>query len=302
MLKDKTQNSLSRHKRSGGSLSPPKKHGLARRQFLKMAVASTAAAAFYPLLRGASSSAGAVQSQAAKVLIEDLRLDARALAGGALAGVVATPRGITLAPGRARGDYVSTVLVPKKRFTHVGLHWNAAAADGLSFEVRWSPAGADWSEWETVETEVHAPRGTGGETFGALIRVDSATRIQFRAEFAIGRFRPLLHEATATLLNTKDGPTISALEPSPAEAPALDGVTVLPRGPISEGVGARITLCASRMATKRTEPKFGPACTCRSRKWLFTTRPPPITTRTRRRLRKCGQSTPITPSRLGGAI
>jgi hypothetical protein len=201
---------------------------LDRRGFLKLAGVTAAAAALYPYARGASP-AFAQPSPRVKALIEDLHLDAPALAAGALTGVVATPRGIRLPPGLNRGEYTSPVLTARTPFTHVGLHWLAESADGLSFEVRTSVDGRAWSDWDPVLIESHT-RGDGSrDTFGALISADRATRLQFRAIFAAGARPTLLENTTATLINSKDGPTTLTLDAA-ASAPPLTSGAVLTRG------------------------------------------------------------------------
>ncbi len=197
---------------------------MGRRDFLKLFAAAGGAAAAYPLLVR-SSQALAQQPAAVNVLAEDLRLDARALATGNLNGLVAGNGGVGLASGRGRGKYISPVLTARNPFTHAGLHW--LATGDLSFEVRWSVDGTAWSEWEPVVIEAHVPEGTR-ETFAALVGAERGTRLQFRAEFLSGRAQALLQEATVTLLNSTDGPTVTALPAPPATEPSL-GVEVYSR-------------------------------------------------------------------------
>jgi hypothetical protein len=202
---------------------------LGRRSFLKLAGATAAAVGLYPLL-GGTRLAGAQESPVVKVLMEDLSLNANSLAAGSLNGVLSTPRGILLAAGRAGGEYASPVLTAQTPFTHIGLHWVAEEADGLSFEVRRSVDGQAWSEWEAVVLEAHTYEATGQETFGALIGADRAARVQFRTVFEGGGRQPLLQSATVTLINSVDGPTSQSLDASPIEPILTSGGSVYSRG------------------------------------------------------------------------
>jgi hypothetical protein len=198
---------------------------IGRRGFLKLGAGAVAAAGAYGLL--GASPASAQQPESVKVLIEELRLNAQELARGNLQGLDATARGIAAAAGRgAHGVYVSPVLTAKGVFTHIGLHWTADAPD-LAFEVRWANNGGGWSEWQPVLVEPHGPAIATGETFGALVSVGQATRLQFRGSFS-GGTQTTLSETTATLLNS---PAVETTTTSTAAAsvPTLTNGAVFSR-------------------------------------------------------------------------
>lgn len=216
---------------SAGTLGAKLTAPLRRRDFLKLIGVTAGAVASYPLL-GRAVAAAAQGSPAVKVLLEDLRLAGPELHAGTLNGVRATPRGIGLLAGDARGQYTSPVLSTDTPFTHVGLRWKAEGASGLSFEIRSSTDGRAWSEWEPVLLEAHTPDAVAQEGAGALVTADRAMHAQFRAVFeGSADSPPLLQDATVTLINSKDGPLTTSSVESSSALPALgSGGQVFSRG------------------------------------------------------------------------
>lgn len=183
-------------------MSFPRSHhrALDRRSFLKLTAAGAVAAGLQPLL-GRRDIANA---SARRVLIEDLKLGPGDLWRGEFDGTIATNSGIEVAAGRGAGRYTSPLLGASRPFTHIGLHWSGGAiASAPEFEVR-VQRGPTWSGWEPVLVEAHRREGVA-ETFGALVSVDRATRVQFRAALSEGA---PLQSVTATLLNAVDGPQV----------------------------------------------------------------------------------------------
>lgn len=180
---------------------PSARTDLGRRAFLKLTVASAAAVGLHPLM-----GRGTTHASARGVPLEDLSLGPEDLGRGELDGTIATRTGIHVASGRGHGRYVSPVLDASRPFTHVGLHWNGSDPGTIpDFEVRVQHEPA-WSAWEPVLVEAHRRDGFR-ETFGALISVDSARRVQFRASLSQGA---ALRSVTVTLLNAVDGPEVTS--------------------------------------------------------------------------------------------
>src|SRR5688500_7137413 len=128
--------------------------GLKRRDFLKLFAGAGTALVIYN--RIGPRSAAAAPRQVPTVLAELLRLDPSALAAGELTSLLLTPGGIAPAAAGRGGNYVSPVVQAQKNpFTHVGLHWIADGAESISFQLRWSPDGRSWSEWEDVVIDPH---------------------------------------------------------------------------------------------------------------------------------------------------
>jgi hypothetical protein len=196
------------------------RRALDRRGFLKLAGAAGAAAFASQFIGGRQVAAS--PSPRIKVLSEDIKLERATLARGNLDGVLPSPRGLALAPGRSVGRYESSVLTATAPFTHVGLHWRADATETLQFQVRTSRDGQAWTDWEPVLLEAHASDAPSGETFGALISADRATRLQFRAELRGNGRGPQVESVTATLINSMDGPvTMQATSASTSPLPTL---------------------------------------------------------------------------------
>ena len=195
---------------------------LTRRRFLRLAGSAAAGALLYPL----ASPLHSVRAQPPastpprRVLIEDL----------------------TLGPGdftpSAAGGLVSPVLRASTPFTHIGVHWSTETLAGaaLGFEVRSSTDGVGWTPWEAVSVEVLGRETPSGETFGALVSADRASRVQLRVALGPGGATPALGGVTVTLLNAIDGPAIETT--AAASTVTIDGLTVVTR----EGWGGEDSL------------------------------------------------------------
>lgn len=191
---------------------------LSRRDFLKAGVglAALGLAARWGASRlwtpGAAADTGVV------VLTEDLHLGPSELAGGSLSA--ARVQDGRLLATATTGEYVSPAVRTGFPATHVGLHWRGGPAAGR-FSLRASSDGVAWSDWVPVELEDGHGRGATEETFGALVRVDRAQHLQFRAEIAESRAGEGIEAVTLTAMNSEDGPQATALaEPLATEGAA----------------------------------------------------------------------------------
>jgi len=156
------------------------------------------------------------------VLLEDLPLAAGDLAAGSF--VSSTLQGSRLAlGGSSSAEYVSPEMQAGFPASHAGMHWRGSGTKGLSFWIRGSSDGVKWSDWHSVHPEAGHGRGASVETFGALVRLDKATYMQFRVRSTEAR-EATIESVTVTALNSEDGPMASALAQASA-APSSKPLT-----------------------------------------------------------------------------
>ena len=137
-------------------------------------------------------------------------------------------RGVTLgsAPDgspalRAAHDgavFTSRVLQSSMGFTHVGLHWSAAVPQHakLSFEVRTSPHGSNWSPWSEVHLQRLPEETPVGDYFASLVYAPGARFVQYRATFrTAGGASPSLQRVTATVIDSPTTATTDQLATQP---------------------------------------------------------------------------------------
>jgi hypothetical protein len=124
-------------------------------------------------------------------------------------------RGVTLGSAsdgspalRAAHDgavFTSRVLQSSTGFTHVGLHWSAAVPPHatLSFEVRTSPDGSNWSPWSGAHLQRLPKETPVGDYFASLVYAPGARFVQYRATFRpAGGVSPSLQRVTATVIDS----------------------------------------------------------------------------------------------------
>jgi hypothetical protein len=101
--------------------------------------------------------------------------------------------------------FTSRVLQSSMGFTHVGLHWSAAVPQHakLSFEVRTSPDGSNWSPWSEVHLQRLPEEAPAGDYFASLVYAPGARLVQYRAAFrTAGGASPILQRVTATVIDS----------------------------------------------------------------------------------------------------
>jgi hypothetical protein len=158
------------------------------------------------------------------VLTEDLRLGAAELAAGHLSGAKMQDGKLTLVASRA-GGYVSPEVRSSFPATHVGVHWRGRGTRGVSFWLRGSPDGVNWSEWQAVIEEAGHGRHASAETFGALIGFKRAEHLQFRTLLEDGEADAELESVTLTVLNAEDGRLASPQALAVSAAPTTKPLT-----------------------------------------------------------------------------
>lgn len=194
-----------------------------RRNFLKASAALAVVGlagrwASRPWLPQARAATGQV------VLTEELRLGAGELAAGRLSGAKMQDGKLTLAASRA-GEYVSPEMRSSFPATHAGVHWRGGGAPGVTFWLRGSSDGVNWSEWQPVIEEAGHGRHASVETFGALIRLEKAEHLQFRTRLEGGEVDAELESVTVTVLNAEDGRLASPLGVAASAAPSTKPLT-----------------------------------------------------------------------------
>lgn len=140
------------------------------------------------LLPWRRSRAGAGSPSSAPVVAEDVVHSSAQLAQGDLRALrwssaqgapVLRPAAVSV-EGVLTSPVTRTSVAP----THVGIHWKGDGdPDALSFEIRSSPNGSDWSPWQPLWVEATPEENPRGETFLALASVDRARFLQYRARF-----------------------------------------------------------------------------------------------------------------------
>lgn len=198
-----------------------------RRQLFRLGAGALAAA---PLLRGLPRS----QAQPAPVtLARDIVHAAPQLALGDTRGLQwAAPRGRpALEAASARAQYVSPVVRTPFPFSHVGIHWSAAAesVSDVRFQARTSPDRSEWSPWRDVVLEAAPGDARGRDAYGALLAADGGRYVQYRVSFDPEAERPpALERVTVTAINAQQGPTTTTPVAPGTIAAAVAGAPPLP--------------------------------------------------------------------------
>ena len=114
--------------------------------------------------------------------------------------------------------FTSRVLHSSMGFTHVGLHWSAAVPQHakLSFEVRTSPDGSNWSPWSEAHLQRLPEETPVGDYFASLAYAPGAHFVQYRATFrTAGGASPSLQRVTATVIDSPTTATTDQLATQP---------------------------------------------------------------------------------------
>jgi len=134
---------------------------------------------------------------------------------GSFEGVQVSAHGdgaLTLAEGSAEGTYTSAALDAPLSFVALGGNWHAQvpAGAGIAFEVRTSPDGSSWTSWRALTQDVEPDAGAG--VYSSLL-FGAGLRLQYRVTLhasASGE-RPVLENLTLVCIDSRPGPTASAL-------------------------------------------------------------------------------------------
>lgn len=127
------------------------------------------------------------------------------------------------AAASVEGVFTSPVTRTSIAPTHVGIHWKGEGdPSALSFELRSSPNGSDWSPWQPLWIETLPEENHRGEVFAALASVNRTRYLQYRARFDPSNpSPPVLNRVivTAIAVSASEEFTVAALRtrtPTPA--------------------------------------------------------------------------------------